>query len=197
MKIHLDVREKPHECKYDNCGYRTTAAAVLQRHILARHKIGGRIRNVQCALCPAKFYSRWNLESHIETHVHKKSFKCSQCKFRTSRKSALKSHVKTVHERNMLTCPAPGCAHRTARPDTLEGHRRRIHDPDPAVRRCFACRFPCCPYRSSTFQGLKSHIKRHHNPHYYMSWESFNSAIENMRNKIPVVLLPRIFVQVH
>lgn len=51
--------------KCDECGYKTTIPAILNRHVMSKHT--GE-RPFSCHLCPHKCLTKWNLQLHMRKH---------------------------------------------------------------------------------------------------------------------------------
>ena len=162
MKTHEQAR-KLYPCNSEGCAFKATTPGGLKGHILARHT-AGRTRNIQCPLCPARFYSQGHLTSHIPSHVREKRLGCKECNFKSDSTSHLAVHVRAVHNKITVKCPFPDCTYSTCWPGALKGHQRRTHNPDPLVRRPFPCSIPGCPFRASSLGNLNQHVRNCHNP---------------------------------
>ena len=158
----LELR-KPFLCSFPNCNYRASQHSCLKVHQRRKHA-PNTTKAVQCPLCPARFYSKKYLNTHIRHHVKEQRFKCAQCQFVTHSQSSLKRHLKILHEKSKrFKCSMDGCTYTTAYHFVLNQHVK-VHNPDPLIRRPFSCTVPDCCYRLSTASHLKRHIFLHHTP---------------------------------
>ena len=169
LKRHLNTHEsnpevkKPFLCKFINCEYRAARKCSLERHIKANHT-SGRSRPFQCTLCSSRFYTKANLNGHIDRHVKESRFRCDRCEFSSHDKLCLTRHVKSIHDNgSRFHCSFPGCNYSGPHPSYVQKHQRS-HNPDPSVRYPFQCSFTDCDFRSSRKKDLKKHINARHNP---------------------------------
>ncbi|KAK6203001.1 uncharacterized protein RJT21DRAFT_103900 [Scheffersomyces amazonensis] len=72
--------------------------------------------------CGKKFTRRYNVRSHIQTHLSDRPFSCSYCPKRFVRQHDLNRHVKGHLEARHCQCP---CGKEFARLDALKKHRER------------------------------------------------------------------------
>ena len=162
METHQAERQRPYACAL--CEFRTVCQSVLNRHIQARHA-PERTRDFECPLCPAKFFTEADARKHTQAHLNEKRFKCNHCDFRANNSGNLRTHVRAVHVKIQLECPAAECNFRTTSPASLKNHYRTVHHPDPTVSHPFPCKFPGCPYRGLCTRDVDGHFQRRHNPH--------------------------------
>ena len=170
LNVHKRIHEtdmklrKPYPCTFDNCEYRGAQQIALTSHLKAKHS-PGRTKDMECPLCPSKFYRESYLKEHIQLHTKETEYTCIHCDFKTPLKRLLNDHLKNIHENSKkFACSFPGCNFRTGYASNLKAHCLRRHDRDPAVRRPFPCSFPTCSYRAGSVLCLKIHIRAMHNP---------------------------------
>ena len=157
------VLRKPFACPFAPCEYRAGEKKTLRYHVTARHT-QERTRDLQCSLCPSKFYCQATLKAHIHRHVRENKYHCQSCNYISHERAKLNLHIKVVHERSIkFACKHPGCAFTTRHRTNWKKHQQ-LHDPHHAAPRYFDCSFPNCSYRVSSVSRLKLHVDRRHNP---------------------------------
>ncbi|XP_050673258.1 RE1-silencing transcription factor-like isoform X2 [Leptidea sinapis] len=153
---------------------------LLQLHKQQKH----RPRNVECELCDAKFFNKYDLAAHQLRHSDEMPFQCVVCQKKFKRLILLKRHEKLVHsdlpQLNCPSCPATflsldqlsvhqqkhvGSADRSyvclqcnksySDRSALARHKLTVHDKNPE----FACQY--CPERFSSVSKLTRHIRSH------------------------------------
>jgi len=107
------------------CGKVFNSSNGLSKHMNCHNQES----SYQCGLCPKKYKHSHGLKrhlkkGHLETEV--KDTKCNHCEFHGSL-SAVESHVRRNHMKNVFTCPDPNCDYKTNRSDVLKTHQK-THD---------------------------------------------------------------------
>ena len=157
------VLKKPFACPFAPCEYRAAEKKTLRYHVTARHT-QGRTRDLQCSLCPSKFYCQATLKAHIRRHLKECRFQCQSCNFSTHESTYLTLHVKRVHEGSIrFECTHPGCNFTTRYQQTWNKHRQ-IHETGYPAPHSLPCTFPNCSYVGNRADRLKLHLHKHHNP---------------------------------
>ncbi|ODQ65388.1 hypothetical protein NADFUDRAFT_25384, partial [Nadsonia fulvescens var. elongata DSM 6958] len=73
--------------------------------------------------CGKEFGRKYNIRSHIQTHLSDRPYKCEVCESRFVRQHDLKRHMKIHVEAKPYECP---CGKTFARQDALTRHRARV-----------------------------------------------------------------------
>ena len=97
--------------------------------------MGGK-NEVSCKICDINFYNGYVLQRHIE-RVHAKTYKCFKCKTIFHGRSALRQHIKNVHQ----TIECSKCFRKFASQGGLNHHFQQYHDGKVNVS-MFFCK-PC------------------------------------------------------
>lgn len=119
------------------------------------------IHRFQCDFCNYSCYFKTKITRHIQRHIPKHlrhQFPCSFCSFFATRKDALASHVKTMHQtssrRKVCLC-LPECGKRFYTKSQLNIHFRAVHE----KVRSHLCNF--CGKNFFNAKDLEMHIQRH------------------------------------
>ncbi len=142
----VDRRKKYHQCNYSNCNYSTTYNSHLTLHITKKHITKKRETKLN------RKHNKYNKHSHLKSDATNKPFKCTECKYASARKDALKIHIRRHTGERPFKCSH--CGKGFARKDILTKHIR-IHTGE----RPFKCNH--CNYASVTKDALTIHIRTH------------------------------------
>ncbi|VEN37676.1 unnamed protein product [Callosobruchus maculatus] len=171
------VSRKMHECKI--CFYKTIHSYKLNMHMSKHPETASSYKLSRCVHCEATFKTKTALDEHVfKKHpdfaapVDKKIFECSQCSFRTVRKSYLRKHMLTHSNYKLYTCTH--CDAKFKRNATLNDHIIRKH-PDFATVRIHikrhmsvhseTCKPSTCKHCNATFKtktALNKHVVKEH-----------------------------------
>ena len=111
LKNHTEVvHEKIKNFKCDMCDY-----SCYRDFRLKVHKTNIHTKTSEWHICPQCFVRCSDIDGHMQrVHINSVSsvydFPCKDCKFLGKTKSALRSHVRSTHEKVMINCTV--CAHR-------------------------------------------------------------------------------------
>ena len=89
----------------DKCEYKGTYTNLM-RHKLNKH----RENKIKCSLCPSEYYTKSNLNRHMDTsHETLSPHTCVICYKGFGRKDVLKEHIKSIHSnqrifKNLCVC---------------------------------------------------------------------------------------------
>uniref|UniRef100_A0A8D8CL92 Zinc finger protein 26 n=1 Tax=Culex pipiens TaxID=7175 RepID=A0A8D8CL92_CULPI len=89
---HRPTHNVPSNCSV--CGKTMHSSAALKVHMM-RH---ADTKAHCCDLCPLRFYTKGDLYNHKASHVQQRTHICDICGSKFAKQSALKRHVKLVHE---------------------------------------------------------------------------------------------------
>lgn len=136
LKSHTKTHDG-YACGREGCDYKSFKWSELRKHISVSHKI-----SFKCEVCQKAFTNGYNLNLHKEV-IHldtKDKFVCSydNCGHSYYRKSSLKTHIRTKHEKKMLSCPQEGCLLTFAHKKSLKHHIENHSKPKPEK---------VCPFR--------------------------------------------------
>ncbi|EDS35078.1 zinc finger protein [Culex quinquefasciatus] len=89
---HRPTHNVPSNCSV--CGKTLNSSAALKVHMM-RH---ADTKAHCCELCPLRFYTKGDLYNHKASHIQQRTHICDICGSKFAKQSALKRHVKLVHE---------------------------------------------------------------------------------------------------
>ncbi|XP_045506143.1 zinc finger protein 197-like isoform X3 [Colias croceus] len=99
MRKHkLKVHNLGHQCS--RCGKLFTSNAYLDDHTRRIHL---KEKNLQCPVCPKRFFDKRFLKTHMVKHYGERKFECDACGNKFLWKKNLRSHMTTHMKRNVLT----------------------------------------------------------------------------------------------
>ena len=154
LRRHIQVihnEEKPYKCSYENC-----TAAFSRKNSLTVHLVSHTGKYpFYCTMCNMGFKLKDSLAVHFKTHTGEKEL-CSLCGEEFSQKSALRRHIKTIHERlKPFRCGYEGCSASFSRDVYLKEHTV-VH----TGQYLFTC--PRCLKGFRQKGSLKSHLENNH-----------------------------------
>lgn len=167
----------PFKCEV--CIYSTSRAERLDSHVRRKHEKS--CYKYRCKVCGRTFDQKRHLDIHSLVHFEERLFKCDLCKYSTSRKVYLDTHIRLRHTCS-YTCKVCGCTfknksdlcrHRRVHSLPSKGHvcnlcggtfkqknylavHMRIHSGE----RPYQCKF--CNYRASQKSCLNAHMRAIH-----------------------------------
>lgn len=111
--------------------------------------------------CDFTSASKYNLQTHIDTHNKVKKFPCiiPMCGKSFSRSSHLKRHIYTHTNTRLHACNHPGCGFTSIQMEGLEIHQRTHDDLKPLI-----CGIGGCTYSSSDPGNMHKHKLIHGEP---------------------------------
>ena len=151
-------------CNFEGCSFKTRFNKDLSAHVLKRHTLNRR-KDIECPLCPQKFFTTDQMRAHSMSHTKEKPWKCSLCKYGSKSNGNLRRHLEAVHGKliealsatTVLKCNL--CDFSTALKERLKRHLISHSSDKP-----FACKFPGCSYRSKWKHYLEVHETGNHAP---------------------------------
>lgn len=118
-KWHLNKRD--FECKI--CLKRFRSKHEVKTHVIAVHNT---VKAYECEICNKAFALKTYLHVHYNSHSHIKKFKCDYCGFACKSKSAIESHIESMHlKRKQFKCTECGVKFSAKR--TLISHVNAVH----------------------------------------------------------------------
>ncbi|CAH1982134.1 unnamed protein product [Acanthoscelides obtectus] len=155
--------------KCEKCTFSTTINAKLEKHLLSHPGTpSSYILNV-CVYCSKKFYGKQKMNDHVlKNHPNAvevldyKVLECEKCKYKTTIKSSLRSHM-NKHSQNIDEVKK--CVHCTAtfkNTTTLNNHIIRMHPKfiDTITGKIHKCEK--CEYKTSLSSAIRAHIISKH-----------------------------------
>lgn len=76
-----------------------------------------------CHVCLISLASKWDLDTHMKTHLNEKTYQCGECKHKYVRKEHLYRHLMTHTGQKPFKCER--CEKSFSRKDKLLRHERR------------------------------------------------------------------------
>ncbi|CAG0912871.1 unnamed protein product [Notodromas monacha] len=100
-KVHaIDVDKIQHPCP--ECGKIFNFKILLRNHRYKEHNVSmDNLKILPCGFCNKEFFSNYKLQRHLLTHDGIKSHACPDCDYRSTMFYPVKTHMKTVHNRNV------------------------------------------------------------------------------------------------
>ena len=111
------------------------------------------LKNQQCLQCEYKTTRKSSLQTHIKSIHEGQKFQCPHCEHQATRKGHLMTHIKSVHEGQKFPCPH--CEYRATQNENLQTHIKSVHEGQK-----FQC--PQCEYKATWKTNLQTHIKSVH-----------------------------------
>lgn len=121
LEKHIQLYHIDNHCKYCNKEY--GSRSNLLRHIQRSHG-KQKHRNVPCDQCGKMFYTKWQLNVHMNLHKNKKH-QCTHCNYCTVYPQALKTHIK-IHMKE-YSCICDWCGKGFMNKKALMNHMAREH----------------------------------------------------------------------
>ena len=117
------VFDKPFKCPIDDCDYKFSSQAGLDRH-LPQHDPS---RKYVCSYCNLRFRIKSTLTRHMRTHTGEKPYKCTydNCDYECTTSGALTVHMRTHTGEKPYKCDFPGCDYAAAQKGSLKVHQRK------------------------------------------------------------------------
>jgi len=130
----------------------------------------------QCQICDLRLLAS-NLRRHFkEEHENPKSYTCTECGLKVSRKYHLIRHIKAVHQQEKFW-QCEDCDYKTNNQVSFKKHRSNKHDNGDDGSSIYSlegsmlsnthenelrCICTWCPFRSNRYSVVKKHIEIHH-----------------------------------
>lgn len=83
---------------------------------------------LECQYCGKLFAYKAHYNNHVRTHTKEHLQHCSQCNFSSVTKSSLNRHMSQKHSDLLLSCPNADCKYATSDKYKLQTHVRRFHE---------------------------------------------------------------------
>jgi len=156
LKRHLRIHsEGPQKC--DLCSQICTTSKGLQIHKNVAHSEEWQ-KKYCCDKCPAKFFYRPLLKSHLMSHESTAGFICEECGKSYKCPSSLRQHKKIhVEPTEQLTCDICNDGKEFKNINTFQQHKRKCHSKNGS--NLYQCSF--CGKRQSSGAKLRTHENLH------------------------------------
>ena len=152
----FDSLKKYLVCPEPGCG-ETVLNTNMAKHFCDMH--GNRANARSCPHCDKMLSSAFALREHIASiHNQEANNECSQCGARFAYRANLVRHVRTIHEKRLVSKKYVSChiCHKRLQKNSLKVHLNAIH----GTQRYFKC--PKCPHKNTRSSGLKEHYRAVH-----------------------------------
>ena len=147
--IHEGVHYK---CTYQDCDESFKHKDQLNIHILGHQ---GKFMYI-CSICSHGYNHKGNFESHQNSHMEGKAYKCGKCnKWGTNYLQDLKCYLHVCQVESNLKCPESGCGGTFKCQAYLDQHIKNVHH----KRIPFIC--PMCGEKLWHGTSKKNHLKKH------------------------------------
>lgn len=114
----------------------------------------------KCTLCPRFFATTYGLEQHLQRHVEKRPFNCTECGNGFKRITHLKAHVRRIH-RKEKRCVCLKCGKGFSENYELLCHQR-VHEEN------YPYKCNQCPAAYRWLPKLRAHTRQHSNEKPYI-----------------------------
>ena len=121
--------------KCEKCDHITKDSHSNRRHQLYKH---GK-RQFLCDQCDKKFFTKTNLQSHVETFHENTTKDCEQCDFKGKTLQRLKFHIKKRHTVETILCTE--CPFKTSYNHVLVDHIEKKHTERKDWPKCSECNY--------------------------------------------------------
>jgi KRAB domain-containing zinc finger protein len=148
--------ERPHACAH--CAKRFVTAHLLAQHVAVRHA-PPESRRFLCCECGHAAATAALLKTHAAMHAPERAHVCTHpgCLYASRHRSALRSHVRDVHNAQVHACADCGVQVKTLK--ALRGHRRRFHETQTTPPKRYLC--TVCPKTFPSAEVLRQHMLQH------------------------------------
>ena len=151
--------DKPFACSHTGCDRRFKRKDKLAEH----EKMHSNDKPFMCDICGRGYRYKEGLRYHKKTHQRARQYTCSECNTQFTRPWMLRSHLTTVHHKDIKNSHAYQCEHcgkSFARPERVKRHMEKDHNEQPAWKYfCSSCKkgFP-------GDKSYRSHMLKLHPP---------------------------------
>nr|XP_045604201.1 uncharacterized threonine-rich GPI-anchored glycoprotein PJ4664.02-like [Procambarus clarkii]XP_045604202.1 uncharacterized threonine-rich GPI-anchored glycoprotein PJ4664.02-like [Procambarus clarkii]XP_045604203.1 uncharacterized threonine-rich GPI-anchored glycoprotein PJ4664.02-like [Procambarus clarkii]XP_045604204.1 uncharacterized threonine-rich GPI-anchored glycoprotein PJ4664.02-like [Procambarus clarkii] len=165
MKIHLRVhRGEEVMYKCESCPVMYSQKFNLTKHLASKHQrdANGRplTQSLSCPYCAFTTLADYKLKAHIvRRHTVDKPFKCNECSYAATEKTALAKHIRTHTRERPYICET--CGFHALTLSSLGRHRRSHTGEKP-----FECEQ--CGQQYADSKRLRDHMYKHNNVKPYM-----------------------------
>ncbi|XP_019891422.2 zinc finger protein 816-like [Musca domestica] len=150
IRIHLD----PSAFKCDVCGKCFKTSENMNKHKVQKHTAKGQQLSFECSMCQKRFYKKWALKHHMNTHKTGTDYVCEECGKGFATDEIRKLHERRVHNIDRV-CDQCG--------KTLHGAyalRQHLLDHQGIKKPKWPC--DICKAQLSSHSSLKRHKKVAH-----------------------------------
>lgn len=142
------------EIKCYICGEICETFFRLKKHFKSFHPDD--VAYLSC--CDRKFYLRFPLLDHLQTHDTKVINQCTECKKNYKTKMSLKAHIAKFHANIQQQCICPICGRTIKTSGGLKAHLLTHDEDDTKIFECYVCK------KNYKNEGLlRYHIRSQHN----------------------------------
>ena len=111
----------PRKFPCNECSYRATQQASLNRHIESKHEN----RKFSCPKCEYQAGRQDTLVKHIQSRHEGVKYPCKLCDYQATQKSSLKMHIESAHDGVNYFCT--NCGLKFSTKSNLKAHHKKIN----------------------------------------------------------------------
>ena len=136
------------------CGLKVSRQSNLSHHIKSKHSSESEYHF--CASCNKQFLSKSALSNHTRLAHQGITYICDICPFKTTIKSSLAKHIKSIHLNEKECYPCHICDYQATYKSHLSRHVKNIHQKNENIIICTECN------KSLQKWSLPQHMKMFH-----------------------------------
>nr|CAI5842904.1 unnamed protein product [Callosobruchus analis] len=162
------VTRKIHECT--KCDFKTTISSYFKKHQLEHPETATYYKFSKCVHCNMQFFRKSSLDDHIlklhpssVTSITNKIHECTECTYKTTSISNLKTHAVKHFELpgNHIFSRCTYCNKTFAHKASLNQHITTVHPDFMASVSCKIHECTKCTYKTTMSSRLKEHMVTH------------------------------------
>lgn len=139
------------------CDYKSSTKLSVDRHMQSHTKERRSLTAGECSMCGEAFTNSAKLVTHMR-NAHgtiEKTYQCESCEYRGATHSALRAHMRAVHD-NVRKHRCEYCEFTSFASSALKRHMLAIHE----KRKPFGC--DQCTFKTSYKESLELHLANKH-----------------------------------
>ena len=150
LRRHTEIYHQEKLLKCDFCDFETRQKSAFKNHWAKHEKQSMK----KCDVCEFSTTNKWYYEKHMHKHLENPPiYECEQCYKVLTTKEGLRTHKKTIHEKEIKEkVPCELCGKELTNKRLLKSHQAKIHH---------FCQ--TCDKSFGSSNGILDHMKNHHN----------------------------------
>jgi len=115
-----------------------------------------------CDNCEYKTLKKSHMKIHVKSVHEKVTYACDQCAYKATLKENIKKHIKSVHEKVTYACWQ--CDYKATLKENLKRHTKSVHEKGKLKIPLKSVSYSCdnCVFKSTQKGNLTKHIKSFH-----------------------------------